>query len=109
MMDPTTDARNLWLLYNGNSEMGSDEKAAWDNIMRNVYGITNPTNSINAALDSLGSTVENKDIKLRTNFQFALNQRAKAIVVSRDHAPRGAFFARLADGRAPAIRPAGSV
>jgi hypothetical protein len=28
---------------------------------------------------------------------------------SRDHAPRGAFFARLADGRAPAIRPAGSV
>jgi hypothetical protein len=30
-------------------------------------------------------------------------------LVSRDYAPRGAFFARLADGRAPAIRPAGSV
>jgi putative ABC transport system substrate-binding protein len=28
---------------------------------------------------------------------------------NRDYAPRGAFFARLADGRAPAIRPAGSV
>jgi hypothetical protein len=32
-----------------------------------------------------------------------------ASAFSRDHAPRGAFFARLADGRAPAIRPAGSV
>ena len=30
---------------------------------------------------------------------------ATAANVSRDHAPRGAFFARLGDGRAPAIRP----
>src|SRR5262245_14385913 len=81
---PGMDAQSLWLLYNGNSEMGFDEKAAWESVLnRAPYNVASP-NSINAALDSSGNAIENKDIKLRNAFQIARNRGAKAIVVSSD-------------------------
>jgi hypothetical protein len=83
-MDQKLDPQNLWLLYNGNSEIGFDEKAAWDGVLHgNPYNVQSP-NSLNAALDSAGSPVENKDIKLRNSFQLLRNRGAKAVVVSSD-------------------------
>src|SRR4030095_2366850 len=49
----------------------------------NPYNVQSP-NSLNAALDSAGSPVENKDIKLRNSFQLLRNRGAKAVVVSSD-------------------------
>jgi hypothetical protein len=82
--NPKVDSQNLWLIYNGNSEIGFDEKAAWESVLNNApYNVASP-NSINAALDSVGNGIENKDIKLRNSFQFAKNRGAKAVVVSSD-------------------------
>jgi len=80
----STDGQNLWLLYNGNSEMGDAEKTAWSSILTgSPYNVASP-HSINVAVDSQGRSVQNKDINIRSAFQTAKSGGAKAIVVSGD-------------------------
>jgi hypothetical protein len=80
----SADAKNLWLLYNGNSEMGDAEKAAWNSILTgSPYNVASP-HSIDIAVDSQGGPIQNKDINIRSAFQKAKTGGAKAIVVSGD-------------------------
>jgi hypothetical protein len=83
MTAPAMDAKNIWLLYNGNSAMGADERLAWNTLLSSTpYNVTQPK-SVDA-LSTTGGTNENKDIKLRIAFNQAKTNGAQAIVVSSD-------------------------
>jgi hypothetical protein len=72
------------------------------------FGIDPPPKIESVPPDSLIQTIPGNTDSTQVKSALSSNELCGG-ATSRDYAPRGAFFARLADGRAPAIRPAGSV